>query len=245
MYGRGVRAPGLLFRDIFLDYGGAPLFAGLNFAAVGGRWTVVLGASGVGKTSLLKIAAGLLRPRAGLATTSEGAALAGQVAYMAQTDLLYPWLDVAGNVALGARLRGERADRARVMSLLDQVGLTERAGALPAALSGGQRQRVALARTLYEGRPIVLMDEPFSALDSLTRARIQDLAAVALAGRTVLMITHDPAEACRLAHDIVVMTGAPAVLEGGLSLPGAPPRVAHDAAVLRTQAGLLERLAGL
>ncbi len=99
-------------------------------------------------------------------------------------------------------------DHARVATLLEQVGLASSADARPATLSGGMRQRAALARTLYEDRPIVLMDEPFSALDTLTRTRIQTLAATLLAGRTVVLITHDPLEACRLSHRLLVLSAA-------------------------------------
>ncbi|NNM56764.1 ATP-binding cassette domain-containing protein, partial [Acidocella sp.] len=109
-------------------------------------------------------------------------------------------------------------------------------------LSGGMRQRVALARTLYEDRPIVLMDEPFSALDSITRLRIQNLAAELLAGRTVLLITHDPLEACRLGHALFVLSGAPARLGAPLHVPGPPPRAADDIALLQTQGALMRTL---
>jgi putative hydroxymethylpyrimidine transport system ATP-binding protein len=163
---------------------------------------------------------------------------------MGQQDLLLPWLSALGNVTLGARLRGERPDRDRALSLLGRVGLADRADASPEALSGGMRQRVALARTLYEDRPIVLMDEPFSALDSLTRARIQALAAELLAGRTVLLITHDPWEACRLADVLLVLQGNPATLSAPLVVGGATPRAVDDANVLTTQGKLLKQLIG-
>jgi putative hydroxymethylpyrimidine transport system ATP-binding protein len=104
---------------------------------------------------------------------------------------------------------------------------------------------VALARTLYEDRPVVLMDEPFSALDAITRARLQDLAAEVLAQRTVLLITHDPLEACRLGHSLWVMAGTPATLAPPLTMPGAPPRAPDDEAVLHRQGELLRRLAAL
>jgi putative hydroxymethylpyrimidine transport system ATP-binding protein len=113
---------------------------------------------------------------------------------------------------------------------------------LPSELSGGMRQRAAIARTLYEDRPIVLMDEPFSALDTFTRVRIQDLAAELLEGRTVLMITHDPLEACRLGHHLVVMSGTPAQLAPPISLRGATPRALDDPELLRTQGELMKLL---
>lgn len=135
-----------------------------------------------------------------------------------------PWLSVRDNIALGARLRGEKVDRARVTALLEEVELSSCADARPATLSGGMRQRAALARTLYEDRPIVLMDEPFSALDTLTRTRIQTLAATLLAGRTVVLITHDPLEACRLSHRLLVLSAADGDIDDSHHLAGTPPR---------------------
>jgi len=197
----------------------------------------------VGKTSLLRIVAGLEAPASGHIRASDGAPLSGRVAYMAQQDLLLPWATALENVSLGARLRGEQADAARAEVLLARVGLAHRARALPATLSGGERQRVALARTLYEDRPVVLMDEPFSALDAISRARIQDLAAELLRGRTVLLITHDPMEACRLGHELFVLSGSPATLSAPFTVPGLPPRAPDDDALLHIQGALLRRLA--
>ena len=105
------------------------------------------------------------------------------------------------------------------------------------------RQRAAIARTLYEDRPIVLMDEPFSALDTITRTRVQDLAARLLFGRTVLMITHDPLEACRLGQLLVVLSGSPAILSAPVELAGEAPRPPDDAGVLRTMGQLMRALA--
>ena len=112
----------------------------------------------------------------------------------------------------------------------------------PAALSGGMRQRVALGRTLMEDRPIVLMDEPFSALDALTRIELQALAAEKLGGRTVLLVTHDALEAVRLAEHIFVMTGKPARLRGLEPPPGLPPRSPEDPELLEAQAAVLHEL---
>jgi putative hydroxymethylpyrimidine transport system ATP-binding protein len=163
---------------------------------------------------------------------------------MAQQDLLVPWRDALGNVTFGAHLRGGRPDVARAEALLREVGLTTDDGRkMPAQLSGGMRQRVALARTLMEDRPVVLMDEPFSAVDAPTRHRLQDLAARLLAGRTVLLVTHDPLEALRLADRILVLSGSPAVPVEVPVPAGTPPRPARDAALLDAQAALLERLA--
>lgn len=239
-------------RGARLNYGGRALFDGLDLDLDAGLWTCLLGPSGVGKSSLLRLLAGLLDGGAGTAPSpvvrcGDGRPLAGRIAYMAQSDLLLPWLSALSNVMLGARLRGEggRAGhlQGRARALLTQVGLGGREGDRPAKLSSGQRQRVALARTLMEDRPVVLMDEPFSALDAITRHRLQAQAAALLAGRTVLLVTHDPLEALRLGHRILVMSGRPATLVPGPEPVGAPPRDPGASEVLSALAELLGRLA--
>lgn len=193
-------APGLVFD------GRVPGRLGpLRLVVAGGRWTCLLGASGAGKSTLLHCFAGILAAE-GLCTATDGHPLEHRIALMSQSDMLLPWLTAAQNVAFGATLRGERPDPARATALLEAVGLGGCADRPPRSLSGGQRQRVALARTLYEDRPVVLLDEPFSALDVATRVRMQDLAVRLLAGRTVLHVTHDPAEAARLGQEIFSLT---------------------------------------
>ncbi len=234
--------PGIAVRGLSLSFGGAPVFENLSFTAPPGQFLALLGPSGVGKTSLLRIIAGLEAPDAGSVEATDGEPLAGRIAYMAQQDLLLPWASALDNVMLGATLRGAAKNPGRARELLARVGLQGREAVLPAQLSGGQRQRAALARTLYEQRPIVLMDEPFSALDAITRARIQNLAAELLSGCTVLLITHDPMEACRLGHQLLVLSGNPARLSAPISVPGLPPRAADDDSVLHTQAQLMRAL---
>ncbi|GAB6966458.1 ABC transporter ATP-binding protein [Komagataeibacter kakiaceti JCM 25156] len=235
-------APAIHLEGVGLDFGGAPLFRDLDLRIGGGIMTVLLGASGVGKTSLLRMLGGLVAPGQGRIIADDGLPLAGRIAWMGQQDLLLPWASIADNVMLGARLRGEPPDRARMAHLLDCVGLAAHATALPATLSGGMRQRAALARVLYEDRPVILMDEPFSALDSVTRARMQDLAGRMLAGRTVVLITHDPLEACRLADSMLLMAGHPATISGVAVPDGRVPRAVDDPAVLATQSALLRRM---
>ena len=217
---------------------GALLFDGLELALERGRWTCLLGPSGVGKSSLLRVIAGLERLESGNLSVLGGAS----VAYMAQQDLLMPWLSALGNVCLGARLRGEKPDHERALAMLERVGLGGEADALPRTLSGGMRQRVALARTLMEDRPVVLMDEPFSALDAITRMRLQELASGLLAGRTVLLVTHDPLEALRLGERIYVMAGRPASLQLAAAPDGPPPRKPGDRSLQALHAELLEQL---
>lgn len=239
-------APSLRVELPGLSLGGRPVLGRLALDFAGGQVTALLGPSGVGKSTLLRLVAGLLpAPQGSRVAAGDGATLQGRFAWMGQQDLLLPWRSLLGNVALGAALRGERADEARARALIAAVGLEGRESARPAQLSGGMRQRAALARTLMEDRPFVLMDEPFSAVDAPTRHRLQDLAATLLEGRSVLLVTHDPLEALRLAHRILVLRPGPeGALPEELPMPPGPPlRAAHDPAVLAAQAALLERLA--
>ena len=174
-----------------------------------GAWTCLLGRSGVGKTTILKLIAGLDEhiTFTGDMSSSDGNPLAGRIALMSQTDNLLPWLSVRGNIMLGSRMRQEHSQSEQADSLIERVGLTEFSDRKPHTLSGGMRQRVALARTLMEDRPIMLLDEPFSALDAGLRAEMQELAAELFTGKTVLLITHDPAEAARMGDRLYLMTG--------------------------------------
>ncbi|MEO1552055.1 MAG: ABC transporter ATP-binding protein [Pseudomonadota bacterium] len=235
------RAPGLHLSGTLRFDAAAQIAVDLNIEA--GAWTCLLGPSGVGKSTLLRTIAGL--PSGG---TFEGQ-IKGldtprqtQVAYMAQDDGLAPWLDVLQNVTLGAKLRGERLDMPRAQALVAQVGLADHARKTPSALSGGMRQRAALARTLMEDRQIVLLDEPFSALDAKNRAEMQELAFAALAGRTVLLVTHDPSEAVRLGHHILVMHQG--TIRHSALPPGAPLRNYNAPEVLSAGAALLAELRG-
>ena len=234
--------PGIEIRDLSLRFGSRTIFDKLNFSIPSGHFVSLLGASGAGKTSLLKIIAGLKQATAGSVIASDGLPVSGRIAYMGQKDLLYPWLTVLENITLGPRLRGEPADKAWAEHLLEQVGLQGHGKDRPAALSGGMRQRAAIARTLYERQPIVLMDEPFSALDAITRATIQTLAAELLADHTVLLITHDPMEACRLSHRLLVLSPYPAGLDDSHQIEGFPPRMPDDPDLLKSQAELLQQL---
>jgi putative hydroxymethylpyrimidine transport system ATP-binding protein len=240
-------APDVFLENVSFLYSGAYLFNSLNFSIKGGQWTCLIGPSGCGKSTLLRLISGSLREGfSGQIRFDNGTAHNGLTAWMAQKDLLLPWLTVIENVCLGARLRGEATaeKRDKAASLLHDVGLGEYANALPSELSGGMRQRVALLRTLMEERPVILMDEPFSALDALTRLKLQDLASELVRGATVLMVTHDPLEALRLGHRIHVMTGRPAQVGDPLIPPGVPPRKPGDQAIVSLQAELIDRLNG-
>ncbi len=237
------KPPSVELRDVRLSYGEEVLFTDLALTLPAELWTCLLGPSGVGKTTLLRLVAGLVAPEGWTRIRArDGQSVSRRVAYMAQQDLLLPWLSVTDNVLLGSRLRGEPPAHEKARRLIARVGLESEAGKYPRALSGGQRQRAALARTLMEDRPIVLMDEPFSALDFVNRLRLQDLAAGLLARRTVLLVTHDPLEALRLGHRIEVLSGRPAVLDRPLEPAGAPPRDPGEPELLRLHSELLHRL---
>lgn len=236
-------APDIIIRDLTLRFGTHAIFERLNFTLPAGQFVSLLGASGSGKTSLLKVIAGLLLASSGSVEAGDGRPLAGRIAYMGQQDLLFPWLTVMENITLCSRLRGEKTDYDLAQSLLERVGLTGRGDDRPGMLSGGMRQRAAIARTLYARQPVVLMDEPFSALDTLTRTAIQTLAAeLLLANHTVLLITHDPMEACRLSHRLLILSGQPGQIDDSYIPAGLPPRAPDDPDLLRSQAALLQQL---
>lgn len=219
-----------------------PLFDDVAVTLGAGQWTCLLGRSGVGKSTVLRLILGLetVGRFVGTIAADDGQPIEGRASYMAQTDLLLPWISLRENVVLGARLRGEKPDLDKADALIDRVGLTAYRAKKPAALSGGMRQRAALGRCLMEDRPIVLLDEPFSALDAGTRADMQELAAEMLQGKTVLLVTHDPAEACRLGHHILLLspTGT-----RPWAVPDARPiRQADDPNTLHSQAALLAHL---
>ena len=201
-------------------------------------WTCLLGASGAGKSTLLRLLAGLP-----VAARLEGTRQApDRIGWMAQGDLLQPRLSVLGNLRLMARLRGASLPRPRAEALLAAVGLSGRGADRPEALSGGERQRLALARVLADDASFVALDEPFSALDAPTRAAMQDLAATCLAGKTVVMVTHDPTEALRLGERVLLLQDG--LLHDLPPLPGARPVPPGDPQLAQAAAGLLARMRG-
>ena len=222
--------------------------SGLSLSLNAGKWTVLLGRSGCGKTTVLRYLAGLLDDKVewqGTLATSDELPLTDRIAYMAQQDLLLPWLSVIDNVCLSHRFQNPVSDKTlqtnQVLELLAAVGLADQASTMPDQLSGGMRQRVALARTLMQDKPVVLMDEPFSALDAVTRHKLQSLACELLRDKTVVLITHDPQEAVRLADNLYVLQGTPANAHS-LSVPlTSTPRVL-DGECAELQQAILDQL---
>jgi NitT/TauT family transport system ATP-binding protein len=193
----------------------APALAAIDLDVAEREFVCLLGPSGCGKSTLLNIVAGFLAPTNGTVLV-DGRAVTGpgpERGVVFQEYALFPWLTVTGNVEFGPRLRGRpAAERARsVERYLDLVGLREHAHKLPGQLSGGMKQRVAIARALANEPTVILMDEPFGALDAQTRETLQDeLSRVQrVEHKTIVFVTHSIREAVYLADRVVVMTSAP------------------------------------
>jgi NitT/TauT family transport system ATP-binding protein len=196
---------------------------GVDLEVRAGETVAIVGPSGCGKSTLLELLAGLQEPDSG------SVAGGGETcAFMPQSDLLLPWRDALGNAALALECTGTSAKVARraAAPLFERFGLAEFEDAYPRQLSGGMRQRVAFLRTLLAGRPALLLDEPFGALDSITRASMQEWLTGALAEepRTLLLVTHDVEEALYLADRVAVMSPRPGRIVAHLGIPFARPR---------------------
>lgn len=237
--------PSVILDKVSLSFEGTTIFDQLSLQIEGGKCTCLLGPSGCGKSTLLKMISGNRSIEyQGSIHIAPGPADTNLTAWMSQNDLLLPWLSVEDNVLLGAKLRFEVSSslHEKGVRLLEEAGLGAYRKSLPSALSGGMRQRVALLRTLMEDRPVLLMDEPFSALDALTRIKLQQLAAKMTKGKTVLLVTHDPLEALRLGDKILVLRGTPASVAACFEPEGKSPRDAGDSIVSEQYPLLLKTL---
>ncbi len=237
--------PDILVKQLSLIYQKKIIFKDINLYFHAKKWVCLLGSSGIGKSSLLRILAGLLQIDNGSIECSDQKSLQNRLSYMAQHDGLLPWLSVINNVLLNDRLRANKITLQRkqqAMQLLDQVGLKNNQHSMPNQLSGGMRQRVSLARTLLDNQPIILMDEPFSALDTIMRLKLQTLAAKLLIKKTVIMVTHDPLEALRLADEIYIMHDQPVKFTKAIVPIGRRPRNINNDNLLKQQAKLLNLL---
>jgi NitT/TauT family transport system ATP-binding protein len=220
-------------RHVFRGSQGAgpvEVIGGVDFSVGAGQFVAVVGPSGCGKSTLLQMAAGLLRPSSG-SVSHDGRRIVSvnrALGFVPQQALLFPWKTLAENVGLPLELRGvagpERRDR--VARILEEVGLQGFAEHYPHQLSGGMQKRGAIARTLVYGPDVIVMDEPFGALDAQTRMVMQnDLQALAARQKaSVLFVTHDIAEAILLADEVVVLSRRPATVIARVKVTLARPR---------------------
>lgn len=210
--------------------GPLPVLDGIDTTVRRGEFIAVIGPSGCGKSTLFTVLTGLQTPDAGRVELA-GVDITGTVghcAYMPQRDLLMPWRTILDNTVLGLDVQGvpRAAGRRRAAALFDQFGLAGFENAYPGELSGGMRQRAALLRTVVQDKEIVALDEPFGALDSLTRTDLQGWLQDVWQrhGWTVLMITHDIREAIYLADRVLVLSPRPACIVRDLAVPLPRPR---------------------
>jgi NitT/TauT family transport system ATP-binding protein len=248
----------LLVRSLKKSYSprGRPALADLSFSVGRGEFVAIVGASGCGKSTLLRIIAGL-EPLTGGEVCIDGHPISGpgrDRAMVFQDYSLYPWLTVLENIRFGSRLRINRGMRnseaaQRSLLLLELMGLAHVRDALPHTLSGGMRQRVAIARALLNEPAVLLMDEPFGALDAQTREVMHDLIlhVLALEKRTILFVTHDVAEAVYLGDRVIVLAPNPGRIDSiwPIDLPPALERtqaLKRSPEFLNIEAEILKRI---
>ena len=231
--------PAVALDDVRCAYGPLLALDGVSLRVGSGEIVAVAGPSGCGKSTLLDVVCGLTAPEAGTVR-------AGPAVLMPQRDGLLPWLSAEDNAGLALRVAGASKEEARAAArpLFAAFGLDGFERARPAELSGGMRQRVAFLRTLLAGKPVLCLDEPFGALDALTRLQMQEWLAAALARepRTTLLVTHDVEEAALLADRIALMSPRPGRVIAELEVGVPRPRHRDDPAIVALRERALELL---
>jgi nitrate/nitrite transport system ATP-binding protein len=241
----------LSIEGVHMVFGASKILSGIDLTIRKGEFVTLIGHSGCGKSTLLNLVAGLLKPSAGVLILAERE-IAGpgpDRGVVFQNHSLLPWLTCSENVYLAVERVFSDRRRERTRAALELVGLSHAENKYPHQISGGMKQRVGIARALAMEPKVLLLDEPFGALDALTRATLQDelMRIVARTGSTVLMVTHDVDEAVLLSDRVVMMTNGPAARIGEL-LPVSLPRprerlaLAHDARFMDLRAAVLEFL---
>ncbi len=225
----------LRIEDCSVSFGLVEVFRNLSLEVARGEFVAVVGPSGCGKTTLLNLFSGFLKPNAGTVICS------ARVRTVYQHDSLFPWQTAAENIAMGLRESGDGERSRQLAEMLRLINLEEFASHYPHQLSGGMRQRVELARALAGATDILLLDEPFSSLDYLTRLRLRRELARMLEElpRTVVLVTHDIEEAAQLADRIVVLSDRPARICRELSVSIPRPRELTHPKVVETVHAIL------
>jgi ABC-type nitrate/sulfonate/bicarbonate transport system ATPase subunit len=226
--------PRIEFRHISKTFSGVdravPALEDVSFKVLPGEFVTIIGASGSGKSTMFNLCVGLLEPDEGeiLIDGEKPVNRTGMVGYMPQRDLLLPWRSVLDNVIIPFEIQGipKRGSRQKALEMLPHFGLETFENEYPSALSGGMRQRAALLRTWLTGRSTLLLDEPFGALDALTRKELQNwlLGVWQEFGRTVMFITHDVEEAVYLADRVIVSSARPGKVKRELKIDLPRPR---------------------
>ena len=231
-------------QNLNLNFKGKKLFNNLNFDILENTSSALLGTSGVGKSTLLRCIADLEIENitSGKIVLKEGT----NIAWLSQENSLYPWLSILDNVQLYHHLKGTKTKQTlqKAKELLAQVNMSEHCDKKTYELSGGQKQRVALARTLMQDANLILMDEPFSALDAITKIQLQDLTCQLLKNKTVVLVTHDPQEAIKLANHIYILKNQPVIIEKVASLQGTLPHQLSNEKLWNLQEELISKLKG-
>jgi NitT/TauT family transport system ATP-binding protein len=231
--GAGAASPKVALLDVNLRYfgleGEIEALKDISLSIAPGEFVAIIGQSGCGKSTLLSLISGILKPTEG-GVVVDGKSVTGpncKVGYMLQQDYLFEWRTILENAVLGAEIQGAdmRKSRERAIELLTKYGLGQFLHVLPRQLSGGMRQRVALARTLCTEPDVVLLDEPFSALDSQTRLALADEVAEILRreGKTAILVTHDIGEAISMAERVIVLSRRPGRVKSDHSIRFATP----------------------
>ncbi len=242
--------PAIVFDNVTLRFGGDPLYAGLNLDVRSGEFLCIVGPSGCGKSTTLRLMSGLLAPSEGAIRVEGRPAQEARenFAFVFQNPRLVPWRNAAENVCLAATLRygtTKRKAMERAVRELGKVGLAKDTQKMPAMMSGGERQRVSIARALMVDPKIILMDEPFSALDLRTRTLMREeiLALWKETRKTVIFVTHDVDEALVLADRVAVLSQKPTRLIETITIDAPRPRqIDTDPDLLRIRSRLHDLL---